>query len=61
MHWQHLRKLPQRWGGHELHIEVAMAAKKHYPHEAIQIFTREAERFIGTVIVVINHKRSMPT
>lgn len=42
-----LEKLPQRWGGHELHIEVAKAAKKQYPQEAIQIFTREAERFIG--------------
>ncbi len=42
-----LEKLPQRWGDHELHIEVAKAAKKQYPQEAIQIFRREAERFIG--------------
>ena len=42
-----LKKLPQRWGDHELHLEVARAAKKQYPHEAIQIFERESERFIN--------------
>jgi len=41
-----LEKLPQRWGGHTLHIEVAQAAKKQYPKEAIRLFTKEAERFI---------------
>ncbi len=41
-----LEKLPQRWGNHELHIEVAQAAKKQYPQEAIRLFKAEAERFI---------------
>ena len=42
-----LEKLPERWGNHELHIEVAQAAKKQYPREAIRLFTKEAERFIN--------------
>lgn len=42
-----LEKLPQRWGDHELHIEVAQAAKKQYPHKAIRLFKTEAERFIN--------------
>jgi len=42
-----LEKLPQRWGDHTLHIEVAQAAKKQYPQEAIRLFTIETERFIG--------------
>jgi len=29
-----------------LHLEVAQAAKKQYPHEALQLFSKEAERFI---------------
>jgi len=41
-----LDKLPQRWGDHELHIEVAQAAKKEYPLEAIRLFKAQAERFI---------------
>ena len=42
-----LDKLPkQRWGGSSLPIEVAQAAKKQYPREAIRIFSNEAERFI---------------
>ena len=42
-----LEKLPQRWGDHGLRIEVAQAAKKEYPQEAIRIFKNEAERFIN--------------
>jgi uncharacterized Zn finger protein len=42
-----LKKLPQRWGDHELHLEVARAAKKQYPQESIRIFEHEAERFIN--------------
>jgi hypothetical protein len=42
-----LEKLPERWGNHELHIEVAQAAKKQYPQEALRIFAKEAERFIN--------------
>ncbi len=42
-----LGKLPERWGDHSIHLEVAQAAKKKYPQEAIRIFTREAERFFG--------------
>jgi uncharacterized Zn finger protein len=42
-----LQKLPQRWGDHELHLEVARAAKKQYPQESIRIFEQEAERFIN--------------
>jgi len=42
-----LKKLPQRWGDHELHLEVAHAAKKRYPQESIRIFEQEAERFIN--------------
>ena len=42
-----LEKLPERWGGNSLHIEVAQAAKKQYPQEAIRLFTKEAERFIN--------------
>ena len=42
-----LEKLPERWGNHELHIEVAQAAKKRYPQEALRIFAKEAERFIN--------------
>ncbi len=41
-----LEKVPARWGDHSLHIDVARAAKGEYPHEAIHIFTKEAERFI---------------
>jgi uncharacterized Zn finger protein len=42
-----LKKLPQRWGDHELHLEVARAAKKQYPQESSRIFEQEAERFIN--------------
>jgi hypothetical protein len=42
-----LEKLPERWENHELHIEVAQAAKKQYPQDALRIFTKEAERFIN--------------
>jgi uncharacterized Zn finger protein len=42
-----LQRLPERWGNHELHIEVAQAAKKQYPQDAIRLFMREAERFIN--------------
>jgi len=42
-----LKKLPQLWGDHELHLEVARAAKKQYPQESIQIFASESERFIN--------------
>jgi uncharacterized Zn finger protein len=42
-----LQRLPERWGNHELQIEVAQAAKKQYPQEAIRIFTKETERFIN--------------
>lgn len=42
-----LKKLPQRWGDHGLHLEVARAAKKQYPQESIRIFEQEAERFIN--------------
>jgi len=42
-----LQKLPQRWGDHELHLEVARAAKKQYPQESIRIFEQEVERFIN--------------
>ena len=42
-----LKKLPQRWGDHELHLEVARAAKKKYPQESIRIFREEAERLIA--------------
>jgi hypothetical protein len=34
-----------RWGDQSIHLEVAQAAKKQYPQEAIRIFTRESERF----------------
>ncbi|MHB8778734.1 MAG: SWIM zinc finger family protein [Anaerolineales bacterium] len=42
-----LEKMPERWGDHPLHIEVAQAAKKQYPQESIRLFTKEAERFIN--------------
>jgi uncharacterized Zn finger protein len=42
-----LEKLPERWGNHELHLEVAQAAKEQHPQEAIRLFTKEAERFIN--------------
>jgi uncharacterized Zn finger protein len=42
-----LKKLPQRWGDHGLHLEVARAAKKQYPQESIRIFEEETERFIN--------------
>jgi hypothetical protein len=42
-----LGKLPERWGDHSIYIEVAQAAKKQYPQDAIRIFTKEAERFIN--------------
>ena len=42
-----LKKLPQRWGDHGLHLEVARAAKKQYPQESIRIFEQQAERFIN--------------
>ena len=42
-----LEKLPERWGDHSLHIEVAQAAKKQYPQESIRLFTKEVERFIN--------------
>jgi uncharacterized Zn finger protein len=41
-----LEKLPSRWRDHILQIEVAQAAKKQYPQEAIRIFTKEADGFI---------------
>ena len=42
-----LQRLPQHWGEHGLHLEVARAAKKQYPQESIRIFEQEAERFIN--------------
>lgn len=42
-----LKKVPQRWNDHELHLEVARAAKKQYPQESIRIFEQETERFIN--------------
>jgi uncharacterized Zn finger protein len=42
-----LEKLPSRWGDHTLHLEVANAAKKQYPQQALEIFKKEAERFIN--------------
>ncbi|MBK7452510.1 MAG: hypothetical protein IPJ46_01970 [Anaerolineales bacterium] len=42
-----LEKLPERWGDHSLHIEVAQVAKKQYPQESIRLFKKEAERFIN--------------
>lgn len=42
-----LEKLPERWGDHSLHIEVAQVAKKQYPQELIRLFKKEAERFIN--------------
>lgn len=42
-----LKRLPNHWRGNLLHLEVAQAAKKEYPQEAIQIFTNEAQRFIN--------------
>ena len=42
-----LEKVQAHWGDHSLQIEVAQAAKKQYPQEAIRIFAKEAERFIG--------------
>ena len=42
-----LGKLPERWGDHSLHLEVAQAAKKQYPQDAIRLFAKEAERFIN--------------
>jgi uncharacterized Zn finger protein len=33
-----LKKLPQRWGDHELHLEVARASEKRFPQESIRIF-----------------------
>ncbi len=42
-----LEKLPRGWRDHSLHIEVAQAAKREYPQEAIQIFAKEAEKFIA--------------
>jgi len=42
-----LEKLPERWGDHSMHIEVAQAAKEQYPQESIRLFTKEAERFIN--------------
>jgi uncharacterized Zn finger protein len=41
-----LEKLSPRWGDRSLHVEVAQAAKKQYPKEAIDIFTKEAQQFI---------------
>lgn len=41
-----LEKLTERWGDHSLHLEVAEAAKKQYPQEAIRLYTKEAKRFI---------------
>jgi len=42
-----LEKVQPHWGYHTLHLEVAQAAKKQYPQEAIRLFTNEAERFIN--------------
>ncbi len=41
-----LEKLPLHWRDHMLPIEVARAAKKEYPQEALRLFSNEAERFI---------------
>ena len=41
-----LEKMPPRWRDHTLYIDVAQAAKKQYPQEAIRLFMKEAERFI---------------
>lgn len=43
-----LGKLKPHWGDHSLQIEVAQAAKKQYPQEAIRIFSTEARRFIDS-------------
>lgn len=40
-----LDKLTAYWGSNPLHIEVAQAAKKQYPREAIGIFFKEAQCF----------------
>ncbi len=42
-----LEKLNPQWGDYSLRIEVARAAKKQYPQEAVQLFVNEAERFIN--------------
>ena len=42
-----LERISERWGNHELQIEVAQAAKKQYPQEAIRLFMKEAARFIN--------------
>jgi uncharacterized Zn finger protein len=41
-----LETLQPDWGDRYLYMEVAQAAKKQYPREAIRIFTKEAECFI---------------
>jgi len=41
-----LEKMLPRWRDHTLYIDVAQAAKKQYPQEAIRLFMKEAERFI---------------
>lgn len=41
-----LETLQPDWGDQYLYLEVAQAAKKQHPREAIRIFTKEAERFI---------------
>jgi uncharacterized Zn finger protein len=42
-----LEKMPERWGDRTIYIEVAQAAKKQYPQEAVRIFNKEAERYIN--------------
>lgn len=37
-----LERLQPGWGNHSLYIEVAQAAKKQYPQEAIRLFKQEA-------------------
>ncbi|HJR79441.1 MAG TPA: SWIM zinc finger family protein [Anaerolineales bacterium] len=41
-----LEKMPPRWRDHTIYIDVAQAARKQFPQEAIRLFTKEAERFI---------------
>lgn len=41
-----LEKLPRHWRDDTLRLEVANAARKQYPQQALEIFKKEAERFI---------------
>lgn len=41
-----LKEQPVEWGGQQLRLQVAQAAKKQYPREALRIFWEEAQRLI---------------